>query len=677
MVIRAISPKHLKPRLIAILGAALSAFALWAENAADTLRLEEMEVEAKIRRPLTSSEGMSRISAKAMQGAVRMLGEVDYVAQFKSLGGVTSLGSDYGAGVSIGGSAPGQVSYRIDGVQVFMPYHFGGIFSVFLPSHFPLATLIRTASRASSPSNCAGTMMFSSAITAPKRLSGEVNIGPITPSATLRLPLAAKNWLDLSGRFSLLNQLYPRLMKSPKQQRKYSFYDLYATLHVGDFSFTAAHNQDKLTIIDNKHAWPIGVNWGNSLGSATWVHEYERFTTRHSVGLSHAQNELSAQLSTVHIIAPAAILSATLNGRFDLTNLPFSTGYCAEIMRNTPQSSRKHELGATNESRATIEQAKLLSLWAEAPLQSIRNIEIVPGIKATELIDTDNKYTFHFDPFLSINWTGEKIGRWSAHFSRRHQYTQEVGFSDIGLASNFRMLPGGNLPSVETLNYSLGWSQSISTGLQLAAEVFYKKVNNEACYRAAVFDLLNPGFNAHNYTVLGRGFNAGGNITASWLYGPLSLTGSYSYTMALRHYQGEDNRGWYNAPWSIPHNLNLSASWMCNEHWSLAAQLVMASGRPISPTKAIYIISDVIISTYGVLNSDRLPAYCRLDLSGTYTLRHRNCEHRINLSLINATGYRNVEMQTFDIDQENNTYYLRYIYSMFRFMPSLSYTLCY
>ena len=45
------------------------------------------------------------------------------------------------------------------------------------------------------------------------------------------------------------------------------------------------------------------------------------------------------------------------------------------------------------------------------------------------------------------------------------------------------------------------------------------------------------------------------------------------------------------------------------------------------------------------------------------------------MSLLNAYGRENVEMRSFDINADTGDYRLRDISSLYRFLPSLSYTL--
>ena len=81
---------------------------------------------------------------------------------------------------------------------------------------------------------------------------------------------------------------------------------------------------------------------------------------------------------------------------------------------------------------------------------------------------------------------------------------------------------------------------------------------------------------------------------------------------------------------------------------------------------------------YGPRNSARLPMYHRLDLGATYRFSTGGCfplRHEVNLSVINAYGRANVEMSTFTVNTLTGMYSRRDISSLYRFLPSLSYTI--
>ena len=105
---------------------------------------------------------------------------------------------------------------------------------------------------------------------------------------------------------------------------------------------------------------------------------------------------------------------------------------------------------------------------------------------------------------------------------------------------------------------------------------------------------------------------------------------------------------------------------------------MLASGRPYTPVTAIYFIGERLMMEYGPRNSTRLPLYHRLDLGASYRFATGGrfpLMHELNLSVVNAYGRENVEMSTFSVNTVTGVYSRRDISSLYRFLPSLSYTL--
>ena len=97
----------------------------------------------------------------------------------------------------------------------------------------------------------------------------------------------------------------------------------------------------------------------------------------------------------------------------------------------------------------------------------------------------------------------------------------------------------------------------------------------------------------------------------------------------------------------------------------------------MTPVTAVYFIADRLMMEYGERNSARLPAYHRLDVGASYRFHSGGrlpLDHEVSLSVLNAYGHRNVEMQTMRIDAMSGRYERRSVGSLFRWLPSLSYT---
>lgn len=111
---------------------------------------------------------------------------------------------------------------------------------------------------------------------------------------------------------------------------------------------------------------------------------------------------------------------------------------------------------------------------------------------------------------------------------------------------------------------------------------------------------------------------------------------------------------------------------------SLDAAWTYATGRPVTPVTALYLVGENVLSEFGERNSRCMPAYHRLDLSASWRFKIKRwpgIDNMIILSVINAYGHRNVSIVTFGYDTDDATFARRESASLYKFMPSLAYVM--
>ncbi|MDE7143147.1 MAG: TonB-dependent receptor, partial [Muribaculaceae bacterium] len=260
------------------------------------------------------------------------------------------------------------------------------------------------------------------------------------------------------------------------------------------------------------------------------------------------------------------------------------------------------------------------------------------------------------------------------HAGRYHQYLHQVGFSDLGMSSDFKIAASRRIPPQECLTLAAGAVYAPGGGVRLNADAYCKLISHQPEYLGAVLDILDAGYAAENYIRQTRGHNFGGSVSARWEHGPLNASLAYAYCLTRRRMEGEP--GWFSAAGELRHTLRAAAAWNAGSHWTFSATFALASGRPYTPVTAIYFIGEQLMMEYGPRNSARLPAYHRLDLGAAYRFRTGGrvaLRHEIGASVINAYGRANVELSTFVLDTEEGTYRRRDVSSLYRFLPSLNY----
>lgn len=630
------------------------------------------------------SDGNITLTPENMKSGVRVMGENDLLGALKAMSGISSV-SDYGAGLVVDGSESSHTLYMVNNAPIFFPYRFGGIFSTFNSDHFNKATFERGIHNASMPLRIGGNMQLSTGQLPDSLLSADINVGLISSSATIKVPVTKKFSFKLSARQAYINQIYQGLLRFETSAAKYNFHDFnlsaaYKINSRDNISFTSLYSADDVNYDDP--AWDMGmlIKWTNSLASATWNHS-GNLPFYHTIYYSGFNGKLNLSIPELKIESPNRLQEYGIKGFFQLpgssSRFNLSSGYELNFTNLTPQYVVIRQASEQNSTKSKIITDSDLRLFGDMDIDITENFRFSCGISLNGRI-SNNGYK---DLSPDLRLTGRyfsKAGEFSIHAGTYTQYLQQVGFSSTGVASDFWITSNNEHPAMRALNCQFSWSApNLSIPGNFNANIYYKRIWNQMEYFGDIIDLLTDDYSSEKYIISGNGFNAGGNIAYTLNIPIMSLSASAGYGIAKRKYPGFEKS--FNSVTSPGLSLKLQSIFFLSNHFDLAATFCYNTGRPYTPISEMYIIAGNIVSKYGDLNSAHLPDYHRLDLSATYhfitKLRKFTLRHHINASIINAYGHRNVDLQTYRIDTETNTIYLKQVSSLYRFMPSLSYSI--
>lgn len=230
----------------------------------------------------------------------------------------------------------------------------------------------------------------------------------------------------------------------------------------------------------------------------------------------------------------------------------------------------------------------------------------------------------NFEPRASLAYQLNEHSSIKAGYSRVAQY--------IHLLSNTTSVtpldvwtPSGKFikPQIGD-QFSLGYYRNFNDKMySLEMEVYYKTTDNRIDYidgsdlignNSIETEILNGESRAYGLEFLVRK-NEG------------DLTGWIAYTLAKSEQRtpggragglGINNGDWYNTPYDRTHDISLTVAYQLNDKWSFGTNLAYQTGRPVTYPNGQYQYEDLSIASYSDRNSDRLPAYHRLDVSATY-----------------------------------------------------------
>lgn len=626
----------------------------------DSVRLQEVTVRSQTTTRVLAG-GNIRLDPRSLANMGRVMGETDMVNAFKRMGGISSSG-DYGSGIIIQGNDPGQSLFLIDQAPVFFPYRFAGIFSTFNSPHFSSVELIQAGRTASGPSRLGAIVELKPKFDYRRTIGGVANVGLLASSATLTASASRRFALTASGRVSYVDQLYSKFLNTETGAIGYQFVDLNVSAgfkidSINSLTANYFHNGDGIHTGNSHYSMTTRLRWHNNVGSVSWNGRNVRAT----VYVSEFASTLTVELPQFSIVGNSSISLYGGKGEIKLNEV-FNAGAEVEGYNIIPLWAELQGLVSTDSPEKSVQRPWQGRAFADAAFRPKENVFLKVGLSASVFAGR----FFSADPRMSLEYRKCK-SVWSFGAGLFSQYLHQVGFSDIGLASNFWYGSIGRVKPQHSLDFTAAWQRPFfSDELLISALAYAKRIWNQTEYQGNVLDIVMSDYSPESSLFSANGYNAGFNVTARKRYGQLTASLSYAYGYAIRKHDGQ----WFRSATDMGHQLKADAEYLCGKHWIFGASFTFASGRVYTPTRYLYLISGKVLTEYGRRNSGRLPSYQRLDISATYRIKG----HSINLSLINAYGHRNVELQYFGVDRDSGDLRLVRESSLYRFLPSLSYS---
>lgn len=648
--------------------------------------LDDFEIIGRRQSSTQKGPGSTSFNTELMRGEPRVMGEADVVNAIKRLPGIETK-SDYGSGLVVDGAEPSQTLYSISSAPVFFPYRFGGLFSTFNSEHFKSAEFERGIHDASIPSRLGGWIDFRPASIIPKEVRASANVGMLSSNVAVSAPISKWFAIAAAGRISYVDEIYSKLLNTGDHALGYRFADLnLSSVWRPDskdcISINIFHSKDHLEYDDTNYALDIAMRWRNSLASAEWSRQGDAFSMRHRAYFSSFSNRLSLSLPQMELRAPASIWTAGVAGDAtpDMADSPvhLKCGYEFSFFRITPQSAEFSGVAANSSPiiyRFTPFEARL---HASASWEMTRNAALDFGLTASFYRNGNLRKTLFADPRLTLRLSISSYSSLALHLGTYHQYLHQVGFSEIGLSSDFWIPASSTVPLQRQISLAAEYRHFLpGPDITATASIYARHVAGQTEYEGQILQLADQNYNVMDHIITSRGYNAGANISLRKEAGAATFSLSAAYGFARRKYT--DDSLWLRGRTDPGFSASASATWRISSHWNIDGNFIFSEGRPYTPAKAIYVIAGNVITDYGKQNSSRFPPYHRLDISASYSFSfkagHTRFRNYVNLSLINAYGHKNVEIQTFVFDTDTGGYKLRRISSLYRFMPSLSYTI--
>ena len=639
--------------MLLILGCATTS--AQAQQQVDPAKKELVEstqkVEVRAVKPEQSVNEKMSVSGEQLQ---RMPGSSgDPLKALQTLPGI-AVNNDGDSGAAVRGARPSDNAYYVDFLPVGYLFHMGGFVSVFN------ADLIRRFdlySAAWSPQygDVVGGV-FDASLRSPRtdRIGGKIKTGLLDASVLLEGPLSENTSFFLSARRSVID-LFVKEIKDDKAGTSFTFpsYNdvqarfLWNINSKNRLRFDLSSAQDRLKFslkkesIDVQHD-PILLgesSEASSFNNVALVLESDlgaktsnqvalgRMVTNGKTRIGNAGGYASS--STSHYLREQMTTTLgqdhqlTAGANFSVNDLDFDVNIknprCTEFDPNCDATSADYSKIKRNQ-RETKAALYLNDRWRLSPQWSV-----IGGVRATN--DDYLKETV-VDPRLGLEYRYSPQTVFSLNLGRHHQEpSTEQSLPDIG---------NPRLKSIRSNQIALGVSQNLDQGWSWRAEVYNKEFDH--------FVVNDPLSNYRN----GASGSAHGLelfVKKEMGYG-LSGFVSLSVSKATRRNDltGEN----FTFGFDQPVIANAVLQYKPSEKFQYGARWSYHTGHPDTPIISTRTDADGRIRPiYGPLNSERMPAYHRLDLRVDYRASEKLSYYA---ELINAYARKNMGRYEYSAD---------------------------
>lgn len=659
------------------------------------LKLDEVKIEGTNKSRINGS--LFLITGSEIEQLPSFLGETDVIRTVKLSPGIQSA-SEGNSGIFVRGSGPGQNLILIDDIPLYNPSHLLGMFSVFNSDIVKSVNLYKSNFPAKYGGRASSVLSVSLLDQLTDTAVFKGSIGILSSKFSGNLPLNNKINVLFSIRRSYIDWIQEGFSKVYYREKnvfnetRYYFLDgnLKVNLQANEnnkFEFSAYKGIDDYSFLRQTIDFENKMNWGNTGISLKWIHSFsENSYLTNQIGYSGYIYGIDAGLKQFSMELESEIenLYYNLNFSKQINNKHIiNAGAQLNWHKVVPSSFNANASEVTYESDKSFFGADV-SLYAEGNWKIGEKLQLITGVRATQYAHI-GPYTYYFrdesgaltdsstynkneqvqtfigiDPRFSFVYNFNTRQSVNLNISRANQFMHLVTVGSVSFPTDLWM------PSTEILKPEI--NDMVSMGIvndfadnmyTVSSELYYKKMYNLIEFKSG-FIMRFDNDNIEESMTTGEGRSYGLELFAKKNLG--KLTGWLSYTLSKteRKFAEFNENRYYPAKYDRPHEVTLTANYKLNKAWSFSGIFILASGNAMTLPVGRYMIEGNIVNDYSEVNSFRMPAYHRLDISASYkVLKNKKYESSWNFGIYNVYNRKNPFFIFFESEGNLDEYELR------------------
>lgn len=643
--------------------------------------------------------GVEKISIEKINKLPVLMGERDIIKTLELLPGIKSAGEASGGFLVRGGSAD-QNAIMLDNSLIYNAAHMMGFFSTFNSDAIKDATLYKGAMPAQFGGRLSSVLDIQTKDGDRQDYHVAGGIGLISSKLSVEGPIQkGKSSFLLAGRRTYADVMARLSGVEDAKDATLYFYDLNMKLNFAvspkdNIIFTGYSGRDALGLTD-----VMDSKWGNLSGSLRWNHLInDKWFMNTTLTRNQYKYDIKLDLG-IDLQIGGNICDYSLRQDFDFSqseNSKWKFGYASTYHQVSPGDYTFKDTSKGDNYKMQGNKSWENDVYVNNHLKINDNLEIEYGLRATSMsvlggrdfymlddqkniVDTVHynsgkfvKTYFNLQPRLSSVYRLNQYSSIKAAYGRSVQNMHMLSNSDFsGLMDRWESSSLYIKPQIAD-QFSIGYFRNFSNNeYEFSVESYYKNMQNQIDFKDNAETTRTDAIEAE--LLFGKGRAYGIEFLLKKTKG--QFTGWIGYTLAKseKKIDGINENRWYASTQDRTHDINIVGMYELNEKWSLSAAWVYYTGNAVTYPSGKYGIEGKQVPYYTERNGYRAPDYHRLDLGAVCKLKDtKKFYSELSFSLYNAYGRENAYMIQFKPKEEDPSKMTVYQYSLFKFVPSIS-----
>ena len=280
---------------------------------------------------------------------------------------------------------------------------------------------------------------------------------------------------------------------------------------------------------------------------------------------------------------------------------------------------------------------------------------------------------FNLEPRINIAYIMNDRNSFKASYTRNTQNLHLISNSTSSTPTDIWISSSNNVKPEIGDQVSMGYFTNFAKDkYQISSEIYYRWMQNQLDLRNGAN--INANDKIEGELLFGKGRAYGLELLFKKTQGKLTGWIGYTYSKTERLIDGINNNNWYPARQDITHDVSIVGIYDLSKKWSISATWVYNTGNAVTFPSGKYLINNNVQYYFTERNGYRMPAYHRLDLGATWTLKKtKKFESSLNFSVYNAYGHKNPYSIDFEQDETDPTKTNAVMTYLFTYVPSITY----